>query len=149
MYINGEMKNAQLEKFTTAAKPAGVESQIGYNLTTKHPEFYNGNTWVDWMASSSGMQNPANTLFVSSAFNNTSPYYNTIDGALASTSSDVTLVIFQEHIIQISQYHPGLLVLYVLDLLISRVVQVINAQYPVVICIYMERGQGSIYIVMA
>lgn len=43
--VNGQLKNAQLEKFSS--DPAGKEARIYYNTTTKGAKIYNGSGWTD------------------------------------------------------------------------------------------------------
>jgi len=52
--INGQLKNAQLEK--SAADPVSniVESRLYYNTTSKKPKIYNGVVWSDLGGSSGG-----------------------------------------------------------------------------------------------
>lgn len=77
--INGQLKNAQLEKSASAPVTNVVESRIYYNTTDDKPAFYNGASWES-IVSATGTQTLTNKTLTSPTINTPSISSPTISG---------------------------------------------------------------------
>ncbi len=93
---SNELLNAVMETGDVSA--SGVKGQFRFNDTSVMPEYFDGTTWQNF--SSSSVQYPADTAFVSSGFTTdaSTHFYQTLAEAL--TASETSIILFSgDHIL--------------------------------------------------